>query len=43
MNTNSNLYVMVFSVTMCVTVSSALAFLATSLKSKQEAAAEFDR
>jgi Na+-transporting NADH:ubiquinone oxidoreductase subunit C len=43
MNTNSNSYVMVFAVTMCVTVSSALAFLATSLKSKQEAAAEFDR
>ena len=43
MNTNSNSYVMVFAITMCVTVSSILAFLATSLKPLQEAAAEFDR
>jgi len=43
MNTNSNSYVMVFAVGMCVTVSTILALLATVLKETQQAAAEFDR
>ena len=43
MNTNSNSYVMVFSVILCVVVSSVLAVLATVLKPTQQAAAEFDR
>ena len=43
MNTNSNVYVMGFAVTMCVTVSAVLATLASSLRETQEAAAEFDR
>jgi len=43
MNTNSNAYVMTFAVGICVVMSTALAFLATSLKPTQEAAAEFDR
>ncbi|MBP8301284.1 MAG: NADH:ubiquinone reductase (Na(+)-transporting) subunit C [Planctomycetes bacterium] len=43
MNTSSNGYVMGFAVTVCVVISTALAFTATSLKSTQEAAAEFDR
>ena len=43
MNTNSNSYVMVFAVGMCVTVGSILASLNTVLKDTQAAAAEFDR
>jgi len=43
MNTNSNSYVMAFTIGICVTVSSALAVLATELKPTQLAAAEFDR
>ncbi|MAD33553.1 MAG: NADH:ubiquinone reductase (Na(+)-transporting) subunit C [Planctomycetes bacterium] len=43
MNTNSNSYVMVFAVGMCVTVGSVLASLNTVLKETQAAAAEFDR
>lgn len=43
MNTNSNSYVMTFSVILCVVVSSILALLATVLKPTQQAAAEFDR
>jgi len=43
MNTNSNSYVMTFSVFLCVAVSSILALLATVLKPTQQAAAEFDR
>ena len=43
MNTNSNSYVMVFTIGLCVTVSSVLAVLATELKETQLAAAEFDR
>lgn len=43
MNTNSNSYVMVFSIILCVVVSSILAVLATVLKPTQQAAAEFDR
>jgi Na+-transporting NADH:ubiquinone oxidoreductase subunit C len=43
MNTNSNSYVMAFSIGLCVTVSSILAVLATQLKETQLAAAEFDR
>jgi len=43
MNTNSNSYVMVFSVGMCVTVSTILALLANGLRETQRAAAEFDR
>ena len=43
MKTNSNSYVMVFTIGLCVTVSSVLAVLATELKPTQLAAAEFDR
>ena len=43
MNTNSNSYVMAFTIGLCVTVSSVLAVLATELKETQLAAAEFDR
>ncbi|HIE71675.1 MAG TPA: NADH:ubiquinone reductase (Na(+)-transporting) subunit C [Planctomycetes bacterium] len=43
MNTKSNSYVMVFTIGLCVTVSSVLAVLATELKETQLAAAEFDR
>lgn len=43
MNTNSNSYVMAFTIGLCVTVSSVLAVLATELKPTQLAAAEFDR
>lgn len=43
MNTNSNSYVMIFSVGMCVTVSTVLAVLANGLRETQRAAAEFDR
>lgn len=43
MNTNSNSYVMAFTIGICVTVSSALAVLATELRPTQLAAAEFDR
>lgn len=43
MNTNSNSYVMLFSVGMCVTVSTVLALLANGLRETQQAAAEFDR
>ena len=43
MNTNSNAYVLTFAVGICVVMSTALAFLATSLKPTQEKAAEFDR
>lgn len=43
MNTNSNSYVMVFAVGMCITVSTVLAVLANGLKETQQAAAEFDR
>ena len=43
MNTNSNSYVMAFSIGLCVTVSSILAVLATQLEETQLAAAEFDR
>lgn len=43
MNTNSNSYVMAFTIGLCVTVSSVLAVLATVLKPTQLAAAEFDR
>jgi Na+-transporting NADH:ubiquinone oxidoreductase subunit C len=43
MNKNSNSYVLIFSVIVCVVISTALALTATALKSTQEAAAEFDR
>lgn len=43
MNKNSNSYVLIFSVVVCVVMSTALALTATALKSTQEAAAEFDR
>tara|TARA_R110002072_G_scaffold241027_11_gene399781 strand:+ start:62986 stop:63726 length:741 start_codon:yes stop_codon:yes gene_type:complete len=43
MNTNSNSYVMAFTIGLCVAVSSVLAVLATVLKPTQLAAAEFDR
>lgn len=43
MNTSSNGYVLGFAVTVCVLISAMLAITANSLKSTQEAAAEFDR
>ncbi|MCB9876276.1 MAG: NADH:ubiquinone reductase (Na(+)-transporting) subunit C [Planctomycetes bacterium] len=43
MNTNSNSYVMVFAVAVCVIISTMLAVLANSLRSTQDAAKEFDR
>jgi Na+-transporting NADH:ubiquinone oxidoreductase subunit C len=43
MNKTSNAYVLVFSVVVCVVMSTALALTATALKPEQEAAAEFDR
>jgi Na+-transporting NADH:ubiquinone oxidoreductase subunit C len=43
MNTSSNGYVLGFAVTVCVVMSSMLAFTATQLKPAQDAAAEFDR
>lgn len=43
MNKNSNSYVLIFSVAVCVVMSTALALTANSLKPLQEAAAEFDR
>lgn len=42
-NTNSNSYVMLFAVAMCVVVSTILALLANGLKPMQLAAKEFDR
>jgi Na+-transporting NADH:ubiquinone oxidoreductase subunit C len=43
MNTNSNSYVMLFAVCVCVVMSTVLALLATTLGPTQRAAAEFDR
>lgn len=43
MNRNSNGYVLMFAITMCVVVSAVLAFLYNALKPTQDAAAEFDR
>jgi len=43
MNTNSNSYVMLFAVAVCVVASAVLAVLANSLRPAQEAAKEFDR
>jgi len=43
MNKNSNSYVLIFSVVVCIVMSTALALTATALKPLQDAAAEFDR